>query len=304
MRNTGVTILIPSYNDKEKVYHLLDSLKKSTYTDLEVIVIVGGTENTLIEGPKKYPYVKWIDSFASSDVGQTGRYNLGFAYANPKNHIMMIDSDVVVEEDMVSKVVKRLESKANIGIVTPMILYLNDKNWVNQAGAEVNLWTGKVSIGWGPKDKYLKPKKVQNSGTAMIFKRDLVDKIGCFEDWYMCYFDPDYCVRAAKAGFEMWYEPSAVCYHDQSKDQAVWGPRVLSRAWLLGKNRTLFMRKHGKSIFIYCLFLLPLFVYYFLEAKKYKILPKWFELLSGTIAGFFYPVNKDLFVPIPKPSSK
>jgi len=297
---SGVSILTPSYNDKKKVYRLLDSLKKSDYQNFEAIVIVGGTEDTLIEGPKKYPWVKWIDSSGPSDVGQTGRYNLGFAYANPHNHIMMIDSDVVVEKNMISQLVSKLESEKNIGVVTPMILYLNDKKWINQAGANVNLWNGKVWIGWGPKDQYLTPKKVQNSGTVMLFKRDLVDKIGCFEDWYMCYFDPDYCVRAEKAGFETWYEPSAVCYHDQSKDQGVWGPRVLSRAWLLGRNRTIFMRKHGKSMIVYCLFLIPLLGYYFFQAWKYKIIPKWGELVSGTVVGFFYPINKDIFVPIPK----
>lgn len=297
---TGITVLIPTYNDKTKVYRLLDSVKKSSYPNLEIIVIVGGNENTLTEGPKKYPKVRWISSFGPNDVGQTGRYNLGFIYANPQNHITMIDSDVVIAKDMISRLVECLESDKKIGIVTPMILYLNDKNWVNQAGANVDLWTGKVSVGWGSKKNYSKRKQVQNSGTVMLFKRELINKIGCFEDWYMCYFDPDYCVRAAKAGYQTWYEPKAICFHDQSKDQAVWGPRVLSRAWLLGRNRTLFMRKHGKNLLIYILFLFPLLGYYFVESWKYKILPKWFELVRGTIVGFFSPVNRDTYIPIPQ----
>jgi GT2 family glycosyltransferase len=138
----------------------------------------------------------------------------------------------------------------------------------------------------------------------MIFKREMINKIGCFEDWYMCYFDPDYCVRGAKAGFETWYEPAAVCYHDQSKDEKIWSPRVLSRAWMLGKNRTLFMRKHGKNLPLYILFLIPLFGYYFIQAQKYKIMPKWFDLISGTMVGFFTPINKNLYIPIPKISKK
>jgi GT2 family glycosyltransferase len=300
----GITVLTPSYNDKAKVYRLLDSIKQTKYPKLEVIVIVGGDENTMTEGPKKYPWVKWVDSHTAVDVGQTGRYNLGFAHANPKNHILFCDSDVVIEKDMIHKLVQKLESSKKIGIVTPMILYLNDHNWVNQAGAHVDLLTGKVKVGWGPKEDYLEAKQVQNSGTTMIFKRSLVDKIGCFEDWYMCYFDPDYCVRAIKAGFQVWYEPSAVCYHDQSKDQAVWGPRVLSRAWLLGKNRTLFMKKHGQHMLVYTLFLIPLFGYYLLECMKYNIMPKWWELIQGTIVGYFTPVNKDIYIPIPQVAKK
>lgn len=294
----GVTVLIPSYNDKVKVYRLLKSINKSDYPKIEVLVIIGGTENTYAEGPLKYPWVKWIDSRRPADIGQTGRYNLGFAYANQRNHIMMIDSDVVIEKDMISRLVERLERDKKIGIVTPMILYLNDRDWINQAGANVDLWTGKVVVGWGSRADYLESRQVQNSGTVMIFKRELVNKIGCFEDWYMCYFDPDYCLRAAKAGYQIWYEPKAVCYHDQSKNPDVWRPRVLSRAWLLGKNRTLFMRKYGKSLLVYILFLIPLLGYYFVESLKYGIFFKWFELVLGTIIGFFVPVNRNIYIPI------
>src|SRR3989344_5373436 len=297
---TGVTVLTPSYNDKAKVYRLLDSIKNSDYKKIEAIVIVGGVENTLKEGPKKYPWVKWVSSYGAVDVGQTGRYNLGFLHANHKNHILYCDSDVVVEKDMISKLVEKLEGSKKIGIVTPMILYLSDKNWVNQAGANVDLWTGKVTVGWGPKNNFLEGKFVQNSGTTMIFKRELVNKIGCFEDWYMCYFDPDYCLRALKAGYQTWYEPSAKCFHDQSKDSDVWGPRVLSRAWLLGKNRTLFMRKHGNNLGVYILFLLPLLGYYFIKCWQYKIINKWWELIQGTIVGFFSPINKDIYIPSPQ----
>jgi len=178
-------------------------------------------------------------------------------------------------------------------------LYLSDKNWVNQAGANVDLFTGKVSIGWGAKKNFLTARKVQNSGTVMIFKNSLVDKIGCFEDWFLCYFDPDYCLRAQKAGFETWYEPSAVCYHDQSKDPKVWRPRVLGRAYLLGRNRTLFMRKHG-NIFVYTLFLPLLLSYYLFEAVHFGIFFKWLELVRGTLVGYFYPVNKKIKVPLPQ----
>lgn len=299
-KNPGVTTVTPCYNDKEKVYRLLDSIKKSDYSDVESVVVVGGGGDTLVEGPKKYPHVKWVDA-GPIDASQTGKYNLGFAYANSKNHILYLDSDVILESDMISKLVTRVQKSDKVGVVTPMILYLEDKDWVNQAGADVNLLTGRVTIGWGPKKDWLKPMKVQGSGTAMLFTRDLVNAIGAFEEWNMCYFDPDYGVRALKAGFENWYEPEAICYHDQPKDDQKWRPRILSRAWLLGRNRTLFMRKHGTNIWIHVAFLPLLLGYYLIEAIRFNIFPKWWELVCGTIVGFFTPVNRNLYIPIPKP---
>ena len=298
-RSTGVSIVIPSFNNKKKLYRLLDSLNKTKYGNLEVIVVDNSPkEEILNEGRKKYKWVKWVDA-GRKNIGQTAVYNIGFAKANSKNHILYCDEDVVVEPDMVRKLVEQAESDEKIGIVTPMILYLSDKSWVNQAGSQVNLLTGKATIGWGPRRNFLKAKEVQGSGTVMLIKRQVVDKIGGFEDWFLCYFDPEYCVRAQKAGFKNWYEPHAIAYHDQPKDEKLWRPRVLSRAYLLGRNRTLFMRKHG-NILTYILFLPVLFAYYFLESVRFGIFLKWVDLVRGTVVGFFYPLKEENKIPLPK----
>ncbi|MDP3733570.1 MAG: glycosyltransferase family 2 protein [Candidatus Daviesbacteria bacterium] len=294
----GVSAVIPSFNDKLKVFKLLDSLKKSTYPNLEVIVVVNGAADTLDKGRKKYQWVKWIDA-GRENIGQTGCYNLGFAHAQKSNNILYIDSDVVVDKNMISKLLERAKSDENIGIVTPMILYLSDKNWVNQAGANVNLITGKVTVGWGPKKDFLEAKEVQNSGTVMLFKREVVDTIGGVDNWFLCYFDPDFCLRAKKAGFTTWYEPTAIAYHDQSKDPDIWRPRVLSRAYLLGRNRILFMRRHGNML-SFSLFLPLLLGYYFFETIRFGNIGKFFELFWGSIVGYFYPLSKDNFIPLPK----
>lgn len=294
----GVSVVIPSFNNQEKLFRLLHSVKQLSYKKVEVIVVDNSpTDKIINEGRKKFKWVKWIDA-GRNNIGQTGSYNLGFAKANKNNHILYCDEDVVVSPDMITNLVKRIDKSKKIGMVTPMILYLEDKNWVNQAGAEVNLTTGMVKIGWGPKANYLRPKKVQGSGTVMLFSRAMIDKIGGFEDWNLCYFDPEYCVRGIKAGFHNWYEPLAVAYHDQPKDAKLWRPRVMSRAYLLGRNRTLFMRKHG-NFFVYTLFLPALFGYYLVESLRLRIFRKWIDLVCGTIVGYFYPVSRKLYIPLP-----
>lgn len=294
----GVSAVIPSFNDKKKVFKLLDSFKKSTYPSLEVLVLVNGSIETLFEGKRKHKWVKWIDA-GRENIGQTGCYNMGFAIANKRNHILYIDSDVVVEKDMVSNLVETAESNPKIGIVTPMILYLSDKNWVNQAGANVDLITGRVKVGWGPKKSFLVGKEVQNSGTVMLFKRQVVEKIGGVDDWFLCYFDPDYCLRAKKAGFVTWYEPRAIAYHDQSKDPNIWRPRVLTRAYLLGRNRVLFIRRHG-NIFTFSIFLPFILGFYFFECIQFRQIKKFFELLWGSLTGYFYPLRSGNFIPLPR----
>ncbi len=298
-KTAKVSVVIPSFNCKKILFRLLNSLKKSDYLSFQVIIVDNGSKDgTLTEGRKKYRWARWVDA-GSKNIGWGGAYNLGFAHARPGSHILMIDSDVVVDKEMITKLVKRLKKNAKIGIVTPMILYLSDKNWVNQAGASVNLWTGKVSIGWGPRKNFLRPQRVQNSGTVMLIRKGVIEKIGGFDDWFIGYLDPDFCLRAERAGYETWYEPEAIAYHDQSKDPRVWRPRVLSRAYYLGRNRTLFMRRHG-NIVTYVLFLPLLFGYYFIESLRFGIFSKWLELIWGTFAGFFNPLKAGNKIPLPK----
>lgn len=301
----GVSAVIPSYNCKKILFRLIDSLKKSTYKNLEIIIVDNGSKDgTLEEGKIKYKKfsedktIKWVDA-GVKNIGQTGCYNLGFRYAKDGNHILFNDSDVVVDKNMITNLVNCFDENKNIGIVTPMILYLSDKNWVNQAGANVNLITGRVSVGWGPKKNFLQPHEVQNSGTLMLFKNKVIERIGAFDDWFMCYFDPDYCLRAKKKGFITWYEPKAIAYHDQSKDENIWRPRVLTRAYLLGRNRVLFIRKHG-NVFSFSLFLPLLLGYYFIESLRFGKFNKFLELVWGTIIGYFYPINRNTYIPLPK----
>jgi len=126
----GVSVVIPSFNNKEKLFRLLDSLRKAKYPNLEVVVVDNSpTDEILKEGRKKYKLVKWIDA-GRKNIGQTAVYNIGFAKANMKNHILYCDEDVVVEKSMISELVKRANSDEKVGIVTPMILYLSDRNWL------------------------------------------------------------------------------------------------------------------------------------------------------------------------------
>lgn len=295
----GVSAVIPTFNGKKRLFRLLNSLKNSNYPKLEVIAVDNSpTDDTLDEGKRKHKWVKWIYA-GKKNIGQTGCYNLGFAYANRNNHILCIDDDVVADKDMLSKLVEAIGDRPNIGITIPMILYLSDKNWVNQAGANVNLITGKVRVGWGPKKDFLEAKEVQNSGTVMLYSRKVIDKIGGFEDWFLCYFDPEYCLRAKKAGFITWYTPYAIAYHDQSKDPNVWRRRVLTRAYLLGRNRVLFMRKHGNALTF--IFFIPfILTYYLIESLRFGQLNKFFEMVFGTLVGLVYPLNNKSYIPLPK----
>ncbi|MFS8159725.1 MAG: oligosaccharide flippase family protein [Candidatus Roizmanbacteria bacterium] len=78
------------------------------------------------------------------------------------------------------------------------------------------------------------------SGSLMIVKRDVFEKIGLFrEDYFLYYEDVEFCQRAKKAGFKIGVD-SHICYkHNSSSNENV------KKDWFLAKNRLKFALEYG-----------------------------------------------------------
>ena len=155
----GVSVVIPSFNNKQKLFRLLNSVQKSNYPNFELIVVDNSPSSEILKsGRSVFKNVKWVD-LGRENLGQTTSYNIGFSNAKRGNHILYCDEDVIVDKDMIRYLVERAESSEVIGIVTPMVLYLENKNWVNQTTEKIEheCKTTHCVAGWlqiFEKDKY------------------------------------------------------------------------------------------------------------------------------------------------------
>jgi GT2 family glycosyltransferase len=99
------------------------------------------------------------------------------------------------------------------------------------------------------------------------------------------YEDTDFCFRAKKYGFRTYYSPKAIAYHMLSTDPKDEIDRLLSRAYWVGRNRVIFMKKFGNNFVVFLMFL-PIFItYYFSKSIKNKRIIDGFKFLQGTFAG-------------------
>ena len=297
-----ISAIIPSFNGKTHILRLVASLYKTSYKNLEIIVVDNGSTDGTIEALKKqFPKTITVNA-GKKNIGLTGCRNLGMTLARKSSkYFLLMDADTVADKDMIKRLVEFMDNHKNCGIATPMILYLTNKKWVNQAGSNVNLFTGRVKVGWGPIEKFQKAKQVQNSGTVLFIDRKVIDVIGGFDDQlFMCYEDVDFCLRAKRAGFEIWYCPTAISYHDQSIDEDNWRPRVLGRAYALGRNRTLTLKKYSPFFPIFLPFI-PIFIaYYSREALKYRKPEQIIQFIKGTLAGLRLSLRKENYIKIPR----
>jgi len=106
-----VSVIIPTYNTEKFIEKCLKSIKNQTYTHIEIIIINdGSTDNTLtiIEKHKKTDNRIKLLNFTQNKGNGIGR-NLAVKEAKGE-YILFVDADDWVENNLIEKVVTKIET--------------------------------------------------------------------------------------------------------------------------------------------------------------------------------------------------
>ena len=292
-----VSVIIPTYNLKDDLLDCLDSIFKSDYKNLEVIVI----DNASVDGTadavkKKFPKVKLIIN--PRNLGVTGGANAGVKVAKGE-YLLFIDHDNILKKDMLTKLVELMESDLKIGIAVGKIYFDEDHTVIWAAGTGINLWTGQIYFRTGKdKGQFDKVEDVQVAPANFLVRRDILIKDGVYDSTYVInYEDTDLSFRCRKMGFRCVYTPDAVTYHRIPMNPEGANKRVLSRGYWIGRNRVIFMRRWGHFLPFVMIFLPALSLYYLYIAIRYNQLQNYlFKYLKGTYDGLTHS-SKDKTIP-------
>jgi len=178
------------------------------------------------------------------------RQNVGFARAvnqgikvalddRDVTHVMLMNNDLSFSFGSFAKLILTFTTSPQTGIVSP-ILHHGRSPGVYDWGGKFNKWTGMVKhVNWENKPKTtLSVDHV--AGGAMLFSRALVDKIGLLDERFFLYYeDLDYCLRAARAGYEIRINPEVVAEHAVSA-----GSNLVARTMHQWRSHFLFLLKY------------------------------------------------------------
>lgn len=292
MDNPRVSIIILNWNGKKDTIECLESLKKITYPNYEVVLVDNSSTDTSIECLNKlYPEIEIIEN----------EQNLGFAEGNnvairkiierETRYILLLNNDTVVERDFLNEMIKIAESDRNIGILGPTVYYYNQPNRIQSAGAKIRWNKGKDSIlRYNELDtgEYNKITEVDYvSGCALLAKTEVFKKVGGLNKDYFAYWEEtDLCVRAHKISYKVIYVPKAKIWHKGgSTSKKING----FTQYHMTRNMFWFMKQHATRK-QYLSFLLYFFGFQFwLSSGIYIVYHKninaFLSLLKGTIDG-------------------
>jgi GT2 family glycosyltransferase len=240
-----VSIVSINYNQTRVTCELLQSLRKLTYKDVEVILV----DNFSPDDPSttittSFPEVKYIRS--EVNLGFAGGNNLGIKHSTG-DYIMFLNNDTEVDPSFLEPLVELFETNPDAGLASSKILYFNSGGVIQYAGSTcINPFTGRNKrIGFMEKDNGQHNSIRQTDlghGAAMMVPRRVIEKIGTMPEFFFLYYEEvDWCESIKRAGYKIYFVPQSLVYHKESMSV---GKNSTLKTYYLTRNRLLFMRRN------------------------------------------------------------
>jgi GT2 family glycosyltransferase len=277
-----VSIITVNYNQPKATIALLQSLKKQDTVGLEVILVDNASdENHEAEFNNIYPNLIFIRT--KVNLGFAGGNNLGINIAKG-DYIFLLNNDTEVPENCINQLVAEFKKNKNIGLLSPLILYDDDKSVVQYAGyTSLNYLTarneqiGQFEKNVGQFDGITTETGFCHGAAVMCRKTDL-QKAGLMDENYFLYYEElDWCEKFKRIGKGIYFTGKTYIYHKESmsvgKDSAI-------KTYFLTRNRMLFVRKNTSFLntllfSIYYIFIAcpKMMVKYIITGKSHLV--KW-----------------------------
>lgn len=210
-----ISIVIPNWNGKHFLAGCLDSIRKQTHKSIETIIVDNGSQDGSVDFLKaNYPEVKLITF--QVNTGFSPAVNAGIRGATG-HYIALLNNDTIIEPLWVEELVKGLDEHPEVGSVGCKMLAYDDQTILDGVGDGYRRGGLPGRIGHKEKDtgRFDQQRYILGAcGGAAMYRRELFDDIGLFDDDYFAYLeDVDLGLRAQSAGYKCLYIPTAVVYH-------------------------------------------------------------------------------------------
>jgi len=291
-----VSVVIPTHNRKNMLFRLIKSIKKSTYKNIEIIIVDDNSNDGTYDLIKKYFYdVKIIRNKTS--LFSTKSRNLGLKYSKGK-YIFFIDDDNVVEKNCIKNLVKVMENDRAIGMVGPLMLWYRKKDIIWCAGGSIPFFWLKSRVN-KLKGKNIKnvniPEKIYDidffPNSFMLRKKDAL-KV-CFNEKIFPHnwSEVEWGLNLKKMNYKIATVTKARVWHDI--------PYLERKITRIGKfftydqsrSRIIFLKKYGniRDKIIFIITFLPTTLYYlykiFTEKTQENKIEIFISYFKGSIDG-------------------
>lgn len=235
--------------------------------------------------------------------------NGGFAYGNnlgirhalehhDADYVFLLNPDTEARPDAIGALVRFLQAHPQAGIAGSTYEHSDGSPWpcafrfptlISEFCSALNL--GVVTRRFARWEMERKMAPVAQpvdwiSGAAMMIRPQVFQAIGGFDENYFLYYEEtDFCFRARRAGFQIWYVPESRIMHHMGHSTKVnepWGaPKRLPDYWFQSRRRYLAMNwglRRATLIDLLVLLVYPLgLLKHRLAGKRHLSVPRYYR---------------------------
>lgn len=246
-----ISIVTVDYLQPALTIDLLNSVARHAGTQaVEIIVVDNGSvhdQESVFRAA--YPNVIYVRS--EKNLGFAGGNNLGIRHAKG-DYLLFLNNDTEITADFVSKLREELDRQPTIGLISPLILYFEDKHKIQYAGyTPMNYFTGRNhGVGFLEDDRGQYDAMTAETGychgAAMMCRRSDLARVGMMEEHFFLYYEElDWCEKFKRAGFTLGFTGKAKIYHKESMSVGKESPL---KTYFMTRNRWLFIRRNAKPL--------------------------------------------------------
>lgn len=237
-----VSVIVVTLNASVRLRGCLDSLKKQSFPNAEIIVVDNGsTEDIRGLIKKEFPAVKYIR--LETNTGFAAGNNTGIRNAGGK-YIALLNNDAIAGPDWISAMIKTIESEPDIGAVASLVVDGNNSSILDSFGVGIALdgMSRQAERGAYVADYTATRQVLAVSGCACMFRKEALDRIGLFDERFFAYCeDTDLCLRLYRAGWKLLADPKAIVIHFYSQTEGAFSAKKVfwverNHFWVALKN--------------------------------------------------------------------
>jgi glycosyltransferase involved in cell wall biosynthesis len=206
-----VSVIMPAYNVERYLAEAIDSVLAQTYADLELVIVDDGSTDGTSALAERYraQHPDRIRIVTQENKGLAAARNAGLRAATGEI-FALLDSDDQWMATYLAEQMRVLDGEPSIAIVTG--------NALSRGSAQDGLPARPVP------DRRPVPDLIEilRDETAVfimsVFRREVVARIGGFDERFRTNEDYDFWIRAALAGFRFKRNPTPLAYYTQRAD--------------------------------------------------------------------------------------
>ena len=236
-----VTVAIINYNGMEYLKDEIESIKASDYPNISIALVDDCSTDGSVEFVKKYyPEVKIYQmEYNKRFLGKfplANRVRNKVLQAAETRLIFLLDNDITLEVDCISKLVEAINELPDCGVCTPRVMYMEHRDTIYSDGAVLHYVGTSVVRNRNVKlsAEKEKPKYSVGCGIQLVdkFKAEKVDFTD--ENFVVGWGDDgEFHHRMNIAGFRCYNVPQAMVYHPKKDSGFIPVAHVKNRWWIM-----------------------------------------------------------------------